>query len=321
MKKKAKVYLFPFELESNNYILETKSILSGGSFEVVAFPSSLKSIYNVVINKVFKKERAVIIFNWLEDAPSQSNNPFTKFLICCSYLFLSKILFSKIVWVRHNFKPHNQCYIFYYKCLKYLLYNISNERVSHRPLKNYTYIPHPMYPLPVSEFSDIRKNDFLIFGSIKKYKGVYELLCCWPKDKKLVIAGKCSDPELINDIEQKIRERCLSVIWHNEFVDDGDLDLLILDTKVVVLSHISSEMIVSGVFFHAASLGTTIVQRNNCFAHWCNSEFTFSSIFELKTIKSDLEKVNVVDPMVINLELNKFSGVDVLTHKWGDLLS
>jgi hypothetical protein len=186
------------------------------------------------------------------------------------------MLFKKIVWIRHNFRPHNHDNLKRYKFMCFFLNKISNLKITHRPIIGYGYLPHPTYPNHTPLTSNAKREiDYLYFGAIKRYKGIPNLLLNWPKDKKLFIRGACEDNFLDEEILSIVKKRNLVVDYKNVFLTKSELDTLLLKTKVVVLPHLDNSMIVSGAFYHAASFGANIMLRNSDFYKYLTEKFSF----------------------------------------------
>lgn len=120
-------------------------------------------------------------------------------------ILFSKILSKKVIWVRHNFKPHNgnKTNVRYKTiCSLYRFLNIKPV-----PLESYYSKPalsHPLYKTNKKLMSDVIKykgNDesfsdlIVFFGAVKRYKNLHAILESWPKDVPLKIAGFCGDED------------------------------------------------------------------------------------------------------------------------------
>ena len=201
------------------------------------------------------------VLNWFEDRVAW-NRGLTAFIKTLVFLILLRVRFKKVVWVRHNLKPHTEYSKVTYGVVIRLLNLLSDQTVTHRPVNEIksVYVPHPMYAFDVSS-SGIKDVPFLWFGAIKRYKGLTELLSSWPSNVQLIIAGKCSDDELLSEITDVIETRKLKVTWYNRFLEYDDLNALIARSDIVVMSHSEDSMIVSGIFYHAMSVGSGILMK------------------------------------------------------------
>lgn len=314
------IYSFPYQLESNQYIEQQKAVWRGLGWQVKAAPTNVTEIFKCFFSKEKRSEKCIVL-NWFEDAPTQHPKPLLKFTICCVYLFLIKLAFAKVVWVKHNFQPHHKVGLTYYKLLNRLMKICATDVVVHRPINEsgVHYISHPEYPVHSQNSLD-KDIPYLIFGSINRYKGVLELLEHWPDNFPLTIAGRCADKQLLLEIETLIAQRSLSVEWDNRFIPDTDLEQYILRSETVILSHNSDEMLVSGVFYHAASLGANILQCKNDFSTWTASQFNFAQTYTSDTLLAALNQQTLYSSEDIKQELNKVAGQQALMVSWQALI-
>jgi hypothetical protein len=261
------VFLFPFESLDNNYLENIKSIINSKS-NVEKFPSYQKfwTLFSL-------KEKDVLVLSWVEDGASQY-----RLLFWCIHLLVARLLFKKIVWIRHNFRPHRHNNLKKYKFMCFFLDKICHLKMTHRPIKGYGYLPHPTYVNDTNlALNAARDIDYLYFGIIKRYKGITDLLLTWPKEKKLAIRGLCEDKLLNEEILSIVKERDLDVDYINGFLTNTELDTLLSKTKVVVLPHLDNRMIVSGSFYHAASFGANVMLRDGDFFNYLVQKFPFVS--------------------------------------------
>ncbi|WP_282150312.1 hypothetical protein [Vibrio diabolicus] len=290
------------------YIAKTIAILKG-KFKVSKLPllSELKSF-----NKFWElhsQKKDVALLNWYEDNASFS------LLRAISYLFYFiyiRAAFKKVIWIRHNIAPHHNRHGILYKAFVYILSSYCDRKITHKPMKGFDFIPHINYIEQVTRVSSpVRDVEFLIFGQIKKYKGIDELLKTWPTNLKLVIIGKCTEPQLELDINDIIVNRGLDVEFTNKFIDQKELNKLLLKTKQVIIPNEDNSMIVSGVFYHAASFGANILLKEGGLYDFLSNEYSF--VKKLNSIGIDSYQV-VNDKQVIDEIENKNSNRIVLQY-------
>jgi hypothetical protein len=267
------VFFYPFKATTNAYINNIKRAFSVEGM-AQEFPSP-KNIFTL-----FKLDnRDLLVLNWVED--NVSGNGFFYNFIWIIHLIFARMLFKRIVWIRHNIRPHNHNNLIKYKLMCWVLKNISDKRLTHRPIAGYQYIPHPIYDNHKGIVSNINRDiDYLYFGVIKRYKGLTSLLKTWPVDYKLYIRGRCEDSSLNEEIIDIINQRGLMVDYVNCYVNDVELDNLLSKTKVVILPHLDNRMIVSGAFYHAASFGTNVILRDGEFYRYLKKRFSFVNKIE-----------------------------------------
>lgn len=262
------VYYFPYKSSLNKYLENMQNIINK-KMEVEELPGP-KAFFKLF----FLKKRDLLILNWVED--SVSKRDVGSIVFFCIHLLITRVLFNKVIWVRHNFQAHDHDNHKRYTFMCFFLNKICNLKVTHRPILGYEYLPHPTYVnKQLITVAPKRKIDYLYFGIIKRYKGLTDLLSEWPADKELFIRGLCSDNVLEQEILSIIKNRNLLVDYKNEFITNSKLDSLLLRTKVVVLPHLNNKMIVSGAFYHAASFGVNVMLRDGGFYKYLKEKFTF----------------------------------------------
>ena len=283
-----KIYYLPGE-SVNSYILNIMNILSE-HHKVYSMPEV--NDFKKFLSQIRNYKDSIIVLNWFEDKTSLRGN-FFKLIYRFLYLIIIKTVFKKVIWVRHNFKPHDKHNSYVYKFFCFLLYYISDEKVTHRDVVGYKYIPHPLY-VNTNEFPvESRNIDYLYFGVISRYKGLVKLLNIWPESKKLLIRGHCKEQALYNELLSIILKRKLDVDINNVFLSENDLDIMISNAKFVVLPHDDKSMIVSGAFYHAATFGANVLMFKSEFYDFCKTKFSFVSELNEK-VEADYVEPNVV---------------------------
>lgn len=271
------LYIFPFYSDTNQYIEKTKIILKRKyNVKELPPPTSLKKLFVILLyNKI-----DIVTLNWFED--NACSKGVVKFFIYVLYLLILRVKTKKIIWIRHNIAPHDKRNKIGYRLVCSILSYISNKKVTHRPIPGYDYVPHINYiPSALDDVCDKeRTNEYLIFGQIKAYKGIVDFLKRWPEDKRLLLVGRCHDSELERKIVGIIEERNLNIRYQNKFLSDDELNLLLMSTKTVILTHFDDSMIVSGGFYHASSYGCNILVTPNKFSDFLVSKFTFVNYIE-----------------------------------------
>jgi len=240
-----------------------------------------------------------VVLNWFEDQPYRKGlHGIGRSLFIMRFfasLVLLRLFSANIVWVRHNFRPHNAGHDMklYSSVIKWM------RRVSHRvvtlektDLIATDVVKHPLYDTPAVNLEAMqtgrRTTPFLYFGAIKPYKRLDKLLDAWPVQQPLKIMGYCGDNTYEAELLDIIRSRKLDVTWENRFVEDDALELAIADTRYVVLPHDDNAMISSGTFYLALTLGANILCFDSRFARNKAQEFTFVQILEPTRLDTQL---------------------------------
>jgi len=290
------IIVYPNDSGRNSYINIHKSIWKSGGFDIYGIKSGYK--------KIVTRKNNIGIINWLEDRVIGSTfEALVQFFVALSVLILMRCLCKKLVYVKHNYRPHKY-QSHNAKRLHKILVGIIDRAcdVSCNHLKNLSlsnrkesrYVSHPLY-LRHEPLDDKERNiDYLVFGRIDEYKGIVELLNYWPKDKLLYLMGKASSEQLKHKINDVIVRRGLNVIWKNKYISDADLNQMLLKTKYVILSHMEGSMLVSGAFYHAISFGVNVVGISNNFIEENAKKFPFVHNFSLIDLEGGLSNVNCV---------------------------
>lgn len=316
-----KAFFVPYT-HMNEYVEINKRALLEAGYE--AIPLSLKNFLSTF------HSNTPIIVNWLEDRPYGSTFnarvKFTTFLKCLFVVIWGAIFCSQKIWIRHNFKPHNAGGNYrYFNIISSMLRFFRYKEVS---LEKYAKgnLFHPLY---LSDEELIKRRvkvesvdfEYLIFGAVKKYKGIHNLLAVWPRDKPLKIAGKCSDKIYEKEILGIIKRRKLRVNWRNEYLSDDELNEELSNAHFVIISHSDNTMISSGAFYHAITFGCNIISLKSNFSIQKNKEHDFVHLINGTQFELDLlESKYVEKEKVIAEALNTYSRKK-LSKKWYEILS
>ncbi len=302
MSKKRHLYLYPFE-HSNAFVERTKRAFC----ELGYTPLRFKRLFS--LKNVFQRKQNAVVLNWYEDQPFRKGlSVVTRPLFILSFFFTllsMRIFSSNVVWVRHNFKPHNvnkasTLYRIVIKMLSIVATKIVT--LEYTPEVKASVVKHPLYKTDSQLLAQIhsntqqaKKNDYLYFGSIKPYKRLDSLLAVWPEDKKLVIAGYCADHNHAAELRQLIRARHLQVTWENAFLTDAELEKTVANSRFVILPHDDNAMISSGTFYYALGLGANIICFDSAFAREKARAFPFVRIVDREHLASELKSISYVD--------------------------
>lgn len=270
-------YFYPYFEKTNPYVANFRAIFAVLG-EVRPLPLSI--FFAVLI--AFKRQKKYAVLNWFEDAPSQVNVSLIRFIQCLTILFIFWLFRVKIIWFKHNLVPHAKPDCIYFKILVMILSKISFKAITHRPYSTFSYVPHPLCSPahPAVSLAEPAADFFLIFGAVKGYKRISELLRHWPAERSLVILGFCNSASLEAEIKQVIKDRNLLVKWENTKFSDQALDDALRVCRGVVIPNNDTAMLVSGSFYMAASYGKPILMPGSDFSEYCTSVFPGTFTFE-----------------------------------------
>jgi beta-1,4-mannosyltransferase len=310
------LYCYPLVFDTNEYIKCQARVWASLGFTVKAAPTNVLGSLNLIS---FKR-KDYIVLNWFEDRVNYSRIHFTGFIRSVVMLWIFRLIFRKVYWVRHNVKGHDEGGAFLRSVLEEMLGRIADAKIVHRPCEGYRYIPHPLYDRKV-DIPSLRDIPYLYFGAVKRYKGLTELLSVWPTHVQLVMAGKSYSDDLTAEIEQIIRSRNLNVIWHNRFLSSPELDQLVARSSFVILSHMEKSMIVSGAAYHSFTYGANLLVRAGEFGKYLEKNFTGVFTFSLSEIATTIQQCKPVPYGEVMSRAHEVCGDEVIGSQWRSLLN
>lgn len=219
----------------------------------------------------------LVFINWLEnaivDADSGRIDWRAVFKLFAKTLLI-KAFARRLVFIRHNNYPHDTA--------------AGSEQVAQRLIDAYEhlfdrvithsgaaagrryYCPHPLYQAIDSAAAyahpeDLPAGYFLVFGRIQPYKKIDALLAAWPVEQTLVVAGSVGDAAYA---------RRLSVLQGAHFIfrpgrlEEVDAQRMMRAARGVVIANAEADVVVSGTFFYAMSLGCPVYAVASPFLLW-----------------------------------------------------
>ena len=328
MSSKKQLYLYPFT-HSNGFIERTKHVFSRLGYTIHPF----KRLYKPT--NLLCREDNWVVLNWYEDQPfRQGLSGFRRLAFIASFfisLWLIRLFSKNIIWVRHNYRPHNEeADIDLYRSIVRLMRSVSDKVVTleRTELLGTSVTKHPLYKedaviIDLQREMQIRTRqiDYLYFGSIKPYKRLDALLAVWPESKKLTIRGYCSDNAYTRTLEDIIERRGINVDWENRFLSDEELEAAVADSKYVILPHDDHAMISSGTFYMAVSLGANILCFDSAFARNKAERFDFVQVINPKTLPVQLEALRYMPSDQVMTEALAHYSDKAVTEAWRHVLS
>lgn len=325
---KSRLYLYPFE-HSNGVITRLKETFGDLGYELHPFKRLFRPSH------LFSRNENWLVLNWYEDQPFRKGMGTFKrigFVTAFVLTLLSLPLFSnKVVWVRHNYKPHNiSSKSTMYRSVLWLLEVVASRVVTLEMTADIdsSVVKHPLYfhDRDIKQSQHItshtqRNTEFLYFGSIKPYKRLDKLLSVWPVGKALRIMGYCADAQYAKLLYQLIERRGLQVDWNNEFVQDETLEGAVSDSRFVIMAHDDNAMISSGTFYMAISMGANVLCFDSAFARMKAREFPFVKIINAENLAEQLSALEYVHPnTVLNQAIARY-GEDAIRESWRVVLT
>ena len=130
VKDRRVIYMYPKETAGNLYLTSCRSVFELGGAQVKSMPTSLVKLLVMLVSR-----KDCIVINWFEDRINKSHNQLFMLLKGVILLVLIRIIFHKVVWVRHNFRPHNTYSKVIYGWMLFWLGKFTDCQVTHRPVK------------------------------------------------------------------------------------------------------------------------------------------------------------------------------------------
>lgn len=315
-----KIYCYPEVMDKNEYLSLNVKIWENMGFDVQSFRDLGKKLLSP---KTWRQD--ILVLNFFENAVT-GRFPLLRLIRSSVFLCLARILVGKIVWVRHNYVPHQighgSTFLFHLMCN--LLRLFSDQIVAHRPVEGLAVtqvVPHPLYRKSVvngdcATNSSCANYSFLYFGQVRRYKGLTHLLEFWPKQQPLTMLGYCDDSDLENEIRAVITRRDLAVTWTNGFVASDELDTAIQHADFVIIPHVDKSMIVTGAAFHAMSLGANILVNQSDFSDWAAKVYPFSFQYNTELLTKNIMELQPLDKTTVIRFSNEINGDDAVAHAW-----
>lgn len=243
-----------------------------------------------------QRRQKVLLLNWYEDRLAWANRPGFELVRSILVLVVLKIRIGQIVWIRHNMVPHDASdhggvlYAFFIQFIGLL----SNTSVALRPHPEVDHVvPHPLYNSGQLE-PTTRQYRFVLFGSVRASKGIVDILQWWPRDRRLLIFGRCGDQRLAREIKEIIEARELDAEHHNRFLPDAELNQWLLTSTHAVIPHGRSGALVSGTFYHAAGLGMNILLTPGDYFDYVAAQYSFVSPLAQDSEPTNIDQAQVV---------------------------
>lgn len=305
--KNSKIAYYPKVSGSNAYTLRFREILSrSGAVSLFDF----RSFYSSFFKLKFRRYDSFFV-NWIDSGliNRKGNVGVVNTLIVFLKLALFKIISKKVIFIRHNFYPHDVNEDSISKAKKYVdkIERFCGNAIVHSPLavsEYRIYIPHPLYKYPIirNELpSTIDLDTYIIFGRITKYKRIEDVINIFPKDKKLIVAGSCEDIQYVNYLKSISGD---NIIINDGYITDADAVKLISRTQGVIINHSERDMIVSGSFFYALTLGMRILCVETEFMNWVSRSFGTDVVITYPNVVSLIAGLNEIpDRMPYNEKL------------------
>jgi beta-1,4-mannosyltransferase len=287
------VFLPKFVYE-NPYITQLIDNLEKAGIELVLpCDSSSQSFF---LPLVTSREKANFVhFHWLHPL-FQKENQFIniiKLLIVVLQLVILKLINIKIVWTVHNIRNHEKNNLFFERTCSIVMAELADAIITHCQVAKKAAVKEffirnqdKVFVVPHGNYIDSYENKidkatarerlglkpsnlvFLFLGSIRPYKGVFELIDTFnqldSENIKLVIAGRVHKDSL--EVTELLKEKIANdqrIKFFSGFVPTDEIQLYMNASDVVIFPY--RDILTSGAVLLAMSFGRAcIAPRIGC---------------------------------------------------------
>lgn len=274
-----RIAYIPFYNPTNAYCVSMKQALSMfGAVESVVRPRDF------LCNPMLAYKKFDLVFlNWIENNIVNKNGRISPLGVI---KYISMIAYARwqsrnVVFVRHNNFPHNcvgsaarssRLIIdiserFFDLCITHSGHNVTNHR---------KYLPHPLYDQR-NVLATNEREYYVIFGVISRYKGIHKIIRALDSGTSLLVMGACHDQSYLDDLKELSRGK--SVEFSVGFIEQDVAIERVAASRGLVLPHHGEDMIVSGSYYFAASLGVPVYAINSPFFTWMKTNLTQPGIY------------------------------------------
>ncbi|GAA0533950.1 hypothetical protein [Pigmentiphaga daeguensis] len=274
---------------------------------VQAFPSPREFVFKPW--SVFKQRYDYVFLNWIESLVFNGPNgeiSFSRALLLGLYLFAIRLANKKLVWIRHNNYPHHIKTDKNKMVAKKFLDHLESAVdivITHSPLeardRKRFYVPHPLYQTELSAINPVPfKNYFFIFGHIAPYKKLAEAINLLPDEANLVVAGPIKDTAYFEKCQRLAADK-QNVLLMPGFLDSPTAARIATDSRGLLVLNADTDMVVSGSYIYALSLGIPLYAVNTPFIEWLSNGEHLAGIRAFENITA----------LFCSLDPNKFSSL------------
>lgn len=316
---------YPKPSKDNQYVHNTISSIETAFATKVDIASSLKTVLKKPKLLFSQKKSDFLIINWLENHLRSSNNSLSILGIFKYFLYLLyfRLIAKKLIYVRHNIYPHNMVGI-HAKIACYITevgMKLCQQKVvhsGHLKDKGYAYVPHPLYDLKLDlKYKPKFNNYYIIFGRIERYKKIETIIKNWDLEETLLIAGSIGEQSYLDELETISAQK--NIKFDARYIPDNEAASLVKESKGAILAHADEDMIVSGSFFFAITLGAPVFAIETPFFNWLRKEQQFKGLYlspSPEMIITTLRTEHPCDSNAIKMQADAFFGPISTAKSW-----
>ena len=223
----------------------------------------------------------VVILNWLENKIVDGEGRLSYTAAC--KLFVQTLLFRlqarRLIFVRHNRYPHSTqrrhaARVSHWLDLYEQLFDAAVTHSAAETTARRDYCPHPLYrisdaPTPLlPDAVNLPPGYFVVFGRIEPYKQIESLIERFPDNQRLLVVGAIGDAAYARRLCTMARD---NIVVAPGFLAEPEAQAVVRRSAGVILSHADEDMVVSGSFFYAMSLGRPVLAVETPFIRWVSA--------------------------------------------------
>lgn len=260
--------------------------------EVLPFPSIREFSFNPLCALVRRYD--VLVLSWVEStAFGEHGTPsFWRALRLCAYLSVAKSVARKVAWVRHNNYPHGVMSPVARASASKLFRQIEDRVdvvITHSPEEaggGRRYVPHPLYSADAVETNPLpTKEYFFLFGHMAPYKKLDEVIRMAPPAINLVIAGPANNRAHLEEL-QSLAQGKPNIHLMPGFLDSTVAARIALDSRGIIVANADEDMVVSGSYIYALSLGVPLHAVRTPFLDWLANTSGLAGIRAFDSVES-----------------------------------
>ncbi|MFN6512867.1 MAG: glycosyltransferase family 4 protein [Nostoc sp. CreGUA01] len=304
-----KSIFLPRVIDDNPYIKQLINNLKNVGIELV-FPENSSSRTFFLPTVIFPEKADIVHLQWLHPFFVRSKNQFVnliKFVIIIFELIILKLIGVKIIWTVHNIKNHENKNLILDRIYSVTVARLANAMIAHCQAAKEEIIKEfsvkntdKIFVVPHGNYIECYENKiekvaarkslgledssvvFLFLGTIRPYKGVFELIDTFSQlysDKsdniQLVIAGRVYDDsqEITDTLKEKIANDP-RIKFFPGFVPDDEIQVYMNASDVVIFPY--RDILTSGAVILAMSFGRAcIAPRKGCIGEVLDDQGAF----------------------------------------------
>lgn len=320
-----KAYIYPITARLNsgdhNFYIEN---FIGSLEKHIAFLNR-DTPSNIGILNIFRYLHKIdyLFLNWIENLPDKKGGKLQLLVLIAIIFPFMKVRKRKIVWTLHNFISHEQSNILLKKWLFSRLMKKSDIILTHATAgrdflksisddlgKKVLCYPHPVSQIPGNSEQEVEKiYDILLWGTIRRYKGIHSFLDLVNqvpelKKMKICLAGKIPDRDYERKIKQQVSE---NIELRNDYISFSEIVSLIKKSRVILFTYSGDSILSSGALMDSLGENNLVIgPHKGAFADLSDSKIILTYKTEEDLIDLLIKCVNSTNRSVESAKIRRF---------------